>query len=158
MAYRYLGIWICGIWMSEFSFFPPTTTHTLKSVQDNLEQWVKSQRIPLSCTTSYLIRKNTDRDHLLHANPQLVSCSCITFHPYWLNRSGEVALPSIMDGRMDRVIPIYIQNFNCTGYNTSIQIRGVILYLVTVLSLELFEGLFWQHTSTIPQEWKPVKL
>ena len=42
---------------------------------------------------------------------------CVKFHKNPISRLGGVALTRYMDGRMDKMIPIYPPNFVCGGYN-----------------------------------------
>jgi hypothetical protein len=41
----------------------------------------------------------------------------VVHHKNSISGLGGVALPRYMDGRMDKVIPIYPPNFVCGGYN-----------------------------------------
>jgi hypothetical protein len=55
---------------------------------------------------------------------QVVYYKCVKFHKNPISRLGGVALTRYMDGRMDgrtdRVIPIYPPpNFVCVGYNNN---------------------------------------
>jgi hypothetical protein len=43
--------------------------------------------------------------------------NCVKFHKNPISGLGGVALTRYMDGRTDRVIPIYPPNFVCGGYN-----------------------------------------
>jgi hypothetical protein len=53
----------------------------------------------------------------LHAHLQVVYYKCVKFHKNPISGIGGVALTRYMDGRMDRVIPIYPPNFVCGGIN-----------------------------------------
>ena len=46
---------------------------------------------------------------------------CVKFHKNPISRLGGVALTRYMDGRTDRVIPLYPPNFVCGGYNNQNQ-------------------------------------
>jgi hypothetical protein len=51
----------------------------------------------------------------LHAHLQVVYYKCVKFHKNPISSLEGVALTRYMDGRTDRVIPIYPPNFVCGG-------------------------------------------
>ena len=55
----------------------------------------------------------------LHAHLQVVYYKCVKFHKNPMSRLGGFALTRYMDGRTDRVIPIYPPNFVCGGIKNS---------------------------------------
>ena len=52
---------------------------------------------------------------------QIVYYKCVKFHKNPISGLGGVALTRYMDGRTDRVIPIYPPNFVCGGYKKECQ-------------------------------------
>ena len=57
-----------------------------------------------------------DRPILLGAHLQVVYYKCVKFHKNPINRLGGVALTRYLDGRKDRVIPIYPPKLCLQGF------------------------------------------
>jgi hypothetical protein len=51
---------------------------------------------------------------------------CVKFHKNPISGLGGVALTRYMDGRTDRVIPIYPPNFVCGGYNNKNHDKNIV--------------------------------
>jgi hypothetical protein len=79
-------------------------------------------------------------------NLQVVYYKCVRFHKNPISGFGGVALTRYMDGRTDRLIPIYPSNFVCggVGYNLreiiklqwqGLKRRNVTFFIYTITSL-----------------------